>query len=133
MNGGGRWEGSREARRRGRPCPPPPRSLPSAQALQRGRGGLSVQRALAGQRSQCGPSVPVNWVRAREVGTLGGGDPGPQATDPRLPVGSLVCSVMGGVGMKSNQPFCPRLLRTSLHRHARVSRLVLEHLVGWEK
>ena len=74
------------------------------------RCGLSVQRALARQRSQCGPSVPVNWVRAREVGALGGGDPGPQAADPRLPVGSLVCSVMGGVGMKPNQPFCPRLL-----------------------
>lgn len=76
--------------------------------LQRGGGCLSVQRALAGQRSQCGLSVPVNWVRAREVGTLGGGDPGPQAADSHLPVGSLFCD-----GQSRNETQ-PALLSTSI-------------------
>lgn len=60
-----------------------------------------MQRALARQRSHYGPSVPVNWVRAREVGALGGGDPGPQAADSRLPVGSLFCD---GQSRNETQP-----------------------------
>ena len=66
-------------------------SLLSAQALQQvgsGRGHCCGQKAASQYRGRplgrgvVSPSMHVDSVRAREVGTLGRGDPGPQAAEP---------------------------------------------------